>query len=447
MGVSPTLTPTSVSLPNLPTDKEYEEYVAACYQSLGCYVERTIIDRGEEEILELDIIATDYSSSGVPRETLVEAKSGGWGFPEIFKLIGWSKYLGIDHVELIVNTSKGHRQAFYEAKSKEIGVSLVHHPNDLQEITEHHSHRISQAEPRDVSAWRFSYWVERNLLRKLTASKKAATQEKCYRALTDYIHVVNSGIFFTKNVVSRAEELYSAFGKHRLISAKVGNELIGNDFSENHEQIPRRIFEETFYRPTLNAICISTYIEYRSRLALLKTAVDLCEYEKHGIAERVTDEYEVMGITLSTMDFLPESFRSGVSELRQLPYYEKYPAFWQNFLWLFGGFILEDYKEEEYQHLSSKTGIPVEHIDSAFRAFDILFPLKGGWFNASNQKSKIRLIRMFSTPFMGIGAHYRKILYGGAEGFDGLSLTGQYTKKDLITWNNLVFELLTKTYA
>ncbi|MBP7795957.1 MAG: hypothetical protein KA059_04185 [Elusimicrobiales bacterium] len=53
----------SISLPNLPKGKEFEEYISAFFQSGGNYIERNIIEREVEEILELDIIATDYDLS------------------------------------------------------------------------------------------------------------------------------------------------------------------------------------------------------------------------------------------------------------------------------------------------------------------------------------------------------------------------------------------------
>ena len=78
----------SVSLPELPKGKEFEEYISAFFQSGGNYIERSIIEREVEEVLELDIITTDYCSS-TPEIKLVEVKSGGWGFPDLFKVRGW----------------------------------------------------------------------------------------------------------------------------------------------------------------------------------------------------------------------------------------------------------------------------------------------------------------------------------------------------------------------
>ena len=65
----------TVSLPELPKGKEFEEYISACFQLGGYYIERNIIERDIEEILELDIILTNYGTTA-PEITLVEVKVG-----------------------------------------------------------------------------------------------------------------------------------------------------------------------------------------------------------------------------------------------------------------------------------------------------------------------------------------------------------------------------------
>jgi hypothetical protein len=352
---------TTISLPSLPKDKEFEEYVAAFLQASGCYIERSIVDRGEEEVLELDIITTDYSCSEPPKETLIEVKSGGWGFGEIFKLVGWSGYLRINNVKLIVCAKKPN-QEFYETKANDIGVSLIYHPNDQKQTVESQLHGSHLTDPVDIAGWRFSYWLERGLLRKLTTKKKSLKDRKCYRALDDYFYIINSGIFFTRNIIKRADTIYDAYKKYPHISAKVGNELEGNDFDDEHEQIPQDIFQATYYKSQFTDIGISTYIEHRARLALLKAAVDFSQYEKYGVEERVKHEIEFMGLKFSLKGMLPSSFLAGLEEIKTHPHYERYPVFWQHFLWLFGGFILEDYRNQDYLLLSKKTGVPVDEM-------------------------------------------------------------------------------------
>ena len=57
-----------------------------------------------------------------------------------------------------------------------------------------------------------------------------------------------------------------------------------------------------------------------------------------------------------------------------------FPLFWQVFLWSWGGFLLTDCVDEQYEKLSQETGVPIAEIPLALQAFDKLFPTPGGWF-------------------------------------------------------------------
>ena len=67
-----------VRLPEFPRGKEFEEYISALFQTGGYYIERNIIYRESSDVLELDIIKTDYSKT-LPNIDVVEVKSKGWG--------------------------------------------------------------------------------------------------------------------------------------------------------------------------------------------------------------------------------------------------------------------------------------------------------------------------------------------------------------------------------
>ena len=58
------------------------------------FVELNIAERRPDEILELDVVATSYDGSA-PSRVLAEAKSGKWGYADIFKLCGWMRHLEI----------------------------------------------------------------------------------------------------------------------------------------------------------------------------------------------------------------------------------------------------------------------------------------------------------------------------------------------------------------
>lgn len=433
---------TVVNLPDLPTNAEFEEYVAAYVQAGGFFVERSLIDRQEEELLELDVIATDYSAASPPSERLIEVKSGDWGFPDIFKISGWGKYLGIENLELVVCKAKP-SQTFIKGKAKDIGVCLSLHPNDVSASATTELLPGHLVDPYDVVCWRFSHWAERKLLRRMKQSKRANPAVKGYQVLDQYLHNVTSAIFFSKNIVHRARSLYNEFQEYPNLSARVGQEKAGKSFDDEQTEIPKDFFAAAYYKGELNDLALSTYVEQRARLALLKAAVDLCQYENFGIQGKVSGEVEFMGLKFSLKDTLPSSFLSGVDAIRKEPYFHRYAVFWQVFLWLFGGTILDDYRSADFKLLSMKTGIPLEHLPSALAAYDKLFPTPGGWFREGDARSRITYVKMVPPPMMGVGAHYRRLQYGCSQDLNDLSaLTGTYTRSDLAKRINCLVELL-----
>ena len=426
----------SVSLPDLPKGKEFEEYISAFFQSGGNYIERNIIERGVEEVLELDIITTDYCLSP-PQIKLLEVKSGNWGFSDLFKLRGWMDYLNIPNGVFVATNKANSNVDFYKEKAKKLNIDLVVIAN-LSESKEALSELINNnrtIEDIDITTWRFSYWVERNLLEHLKNKKKSDQNKKCFKALKDYYFELNSEIFFAENIVQKVEKLYTIFQNFPHISAKCGNELIGNTFDGEYNILPKDIYHDTYYDCIYNDIQISTFIEHRARLAILKSAIDYT-LNKEAEAEAKNE------LGLSPLDSLPSSFQKGLDIISKHKYFHKYPVFWQWFMWIFGGFILKDYEDEEYKILSQKSGIPIEEIPKALEVYQILFPQDDGWFMDLSPASNIKMMKMFPVPFMGVGANYRILIYTESKKFEDLKLTGMYTLNDLIKWNNLTVKVL-----
>lgn len=440
----------SVSLPDLPKGKELEEYISAFFQSSGnYYIERNIVERnifeGEtKEVLELDIIATDYRLFPL-KILLIEVKSGEWEFKDLFKVRGWMDYLNISKGIFVVIKEKSNLD-FFKKKAKGLNIDLVIIPN-LGETKEALSGLIKNGtiEDVDISMWRFSYWVERNLLKRLKHKKKSHRNKKCFKALEDYYFEVNSGIFFTENIVQKVNKLYSTFQEFPRISAKCGNELIGNIFDKEYNALPGQIYEDTYYKCSYNDIQISTFIEHRARLAILKNAIDYKLYKMAGNENKTKDlpflKIAGLDFEISLLDLLPTSFKDGLDTLSKHKYFHRYPVFWQWFMWIFGGFILKDYEEKEYEVLSQRTGIPIEEIPNALEAYQILFPREDGWF-MDLPRSNMRMLKMFSVPFMGVGGNYRGLLYTESGEFKDLKLTGMHTSDDLNKWNDLTVEVL-----
>ena len=421
----------SVRLPDLPKEKEFEEYVSALFQSGGYYIERNITKRETEEVLELDLITTNYTVSP-PEIKLIEVKSGNWGFPDIFKIRGWMDYLNISKGAFIVSNEKRNVD-FYKQITKALNVDLVV-ISDLSASKEALAEFMSNGSIGDVdiSTWRFSYWVERNLLKCLTQKKNSHTDKKCFKSLTDYHFKVNSETFFTETITEKVGKLYNIFQKFPRISAKCGNELTGNSFDDECTTLPDKIFQDTYYECKYNVIQISTFIEHRARLAILKNAID-CKLYKSIEDKSKTDEW--------SLALLPHSFKNGLDIISKHKYFNKYPVFWQWFMWIFGGFILKDHEEREYEILSQKTGVPIGEIENALQSYQILFPLNDGWF-MDLPNSNIKVMKFFPIPFMGVGTRYRRLLYTENKEFEDFELTGMHTLHDLIKWNNLAVEVL-----
>jgi len=299
-------------LSELPKEKEYEEYLSAYFQAGGYYLERNIIDRDVEEILELDIIAYNYSTQ-TPFANLIEIKSGGWGFSDVFKIRGWLDYTNLTHAILVGQIIKQNSE-YFKKKALELDINIITN-EQLSDTANNLSEYISADEIHEIDIiwWRYSYWIERQMLKALNKKKKSSPNLKRYKALEDYYFKVNCGLFFTRNIIDRLDQLYDAFKENPRISAKVANEMIGGDFDDNVDDVHSTIFKKTYYECEFNDVQISTYVEHFSRLSILKNLIDYILYKKAGVKDRIEDK-KVFGL-ISKIDFLPNSIRQAMKRV------------------------------------------------------------------------------------------------------------------------------------
>jgi len=433
----------NITLPDSPSGKEYEDYISAIFQAAGYFIEKNI---SRENILELDIIATDYSGD-VPDCLLLEAKAGGWGFKDVFKVKGWMVYLDIKKGCFVVNSSVDEE---HNKTASKLDINLVV-INDISSINTNLNQYIKdkQLDDNEIDGWRFSYWIERKIIDSLIHKKKSVKDKKRYLAMLCYYNTVNHDIFFSHNIIDKVEALYSTYQLYPHLSAKVGNELINNEFDKDCSEIPKNIFVDNYYACKNTDINTSSFIEYRARLALLKAAIDYISYKNNGnkdkVDKSVTLEFMKKSITIDFYEQLPISFRDGISEISKHKYYKQYPVFWQYFMWLLGGFILNDYYDEEICFLSEKSSIPKEEIDNAFNSFQLLFPTSGGWFTDMAPNSNITIMKNFPVPFFGTGANWRRYMHTTSHDYNELKLTGQHTRADLNKWNVVAYDILSKS--
>lgn len=424
----------TVNLPAIPKEAEFEELIAALMQSSGYYIERRIeqSDQGVQ-VLELDIITTDYMQSP-PEIRIHEVKSGKWGLKDIFKVGGWMRYLDIQAGSFVV-----HDNPILEAREKctdvgsKLGIQFVCVP-DVQKPQEIIDQLVERARynPADVAVWRFSYWLERRILDRLSSQRKSGPQR--FPLLFEHARSITNGVFFQPTIVGRLNALYDAYKRHPHLSAVVASEIQTGTLDPSAATVPSDIFARTFYDGEDNAVQTASFLEHRARLAVMKAGIDYILYKRAGETAKAETTWRLrLGGTIlegSDFDMLPQTFRDGLAEIQDQPFVHLYPLFWQWFMWAFGGFILTDLQDLEYKALSERTGIPVEEIPSALDAYDALFPIGSRWL-VDRPYTNMQVLRMFPVPFRGLGAHYRRLLHTTSGDLTELPLGGMYTKRNM----------------
>jgi len=427
---------TAIELPKIPKDKDYEDYLCAYLQAGGLYVERNIIYRETEELLELDIITTDFQQDSADN-LLIEIKSGDWGFSEIFKILGWMTYLHYDEGCFIVQKSRP-SISYFRNKAKELNIMLIDN-SDLTKTKETLSSFFKiEPEKAEIETIRFAYLLERKQLAQIKQLKKKFPCVKSYQNLDDYFFKTISGSFFSRDPIRRINKLFDTFIRYKNITAKICHELNGGDFDDDDiTDLSSKCYSETFYKAENNILHVSLYVEHLARVTILKCAIE-------HLIDRLKGNYDTKDIS-NQLEYLtlPNTIKTGLTEITKDKYFYLYPRFWQFFTYVFGGFILTDIEEKEYELLSKKTGLPVDEIPNAFDAFNKLFPRDVGWF-FKFPKSSIIWHSLFPISFCGLGANYRRLVYTEDKDYDNLYklLSKDKTPFDLSKWNNLAYEIL-----
>lgn len=429
-----------IEIESNPNEKDYEDYICAYFQSGGLYVEKSIIYRETEEILELDIIITGFKNDSTNRK-LVEIKSGKWGFSEIFKVKGWLVYLGIEKGLFIV---KKERDSFYyfKRKAEEMNIDLIDN-SDLDKTHQSLDKFLQQkADGKEIETLRFSYLLERKLLDRIKSLKKQNPDHQGYKNLDDYFFKINSGSFFSNNPIKRIKQLFEIYIKYKNLTAKICYENENGEYDDDIEELSSKGFRELFYDCENSPLQIALYIEHIARVTILKSCIE--HLLKNNEGENDEDNFD------ESIDYLsiPNTIKTGLKEIVKEPFFHRYPVFWQFFTYVMGGFILTDLKDKEFKYISSNTGIPVQEIPNAFRCYNKLFPKADSWM-FKIAKSNIRWHRFFPIPFCGIGANHRRFIHFSDleekdQTYDKLEklLGGDKTMADLTKWNNLVYTIL-----
>ncbi len=422
----------SINLPKQPVDRDYEDAISAYLLLCGFYVERNVIRRELEELFELDIILTEFDTNTSAR-ILVEIKSKNWGFGDLFKMRGWMSFLGIERA-LLVSLLQKSKSDFYRSKSKEIGVALF---DDCQlDKLDTVFAPLMRLKPSPIAAemLTFAFMLERKLFADLKNKKKLPGHE-CLERLDSYLHVVCSDSFFESDATSRINRLFEVFLNERNLTARLSYELDKLEGVVKQESIKRNVFDSIFYKAEYSVFHSALLAEHLARVTILKSITEVC----------ISDLKECLPAKGFRHLTIPSNLRAGIEKIKQDKFFHLYPQFWQCYTYIFGGFILSDLKEKEYELLSNLTGIPVEEIPKAFNVFDLLFPMDGPWQRLI-PNTTIERHMLFPPVLSGIGVNFRRAIYTGSDDFNELFslLAGSRTSSELSKWTLLVFEVLSK---
>lgn len=430
---------TAIRLPEIPKDKDYEDYLCAYLQAGGLYVERSVIHREDEEILELDILTTNFQNDSANNE-LIEIKGGKWGFGDIFKIRGWLTYLKYEHGIFIIQKKESDLSfRYFKSKANELSIELIDN-SDLSKTKETLTPFFCiEPDKKVVETLRFAYLLERHQLKQIKTLKKKKKDLLCYSALDDYFFKITSGSFFSRDPLRRINQLFNCFVKYKNITARICNELAGGNFDDDRNELSQECFRDTFYSANNTILQVSLYVEHIARVTILKCAIE-------HLIDKLKGNYDAKNLKIQ-IDYLtlPNTIKSGLNTIMTDSYFYLYPRFWQFFTYVLGGFILLDIKDKEYQLISQNTGIPVEEIPKAFDAYNKLFPMTSGWF-LQIPNTQILMHHFFPLAYSGIGANYRRMLYAkdDEDGYEELAkvLSKDATMKDITKWNNLGHEIL-----
>jgi hypothetical protein len=285
--------------------------------------------------------------------------------------------------------------------------------------------------------WRYIYAQERALIKYVRARVKGEPELFGPKEVLRYYELINDEIFFQPDEYERVRGLYEAFQEHPKLSLGIARELQGDVFDCTGTDPTNQAIRDAIYHGQHDLLQACFYVEHRARLAILKAAVDL------AMSNREPKPALAAGreVIFTELDFLPDNFRRGLDALREDQYAACYPLFWQVFTWAFGGFLLDNLKEQECVCLESLTGIPRDQIENAIGAFDCFFPKSTPWFMYPH-RSRCRVLQFVPMPIQGLGAFHRKLRYA-VEDYNDLG-DNDYTERDLRKWHNVGYELLAR---
>jgi hypothetical protein len=288
------------------------------------------------------------------------------------------------------------------------GVRLVH-ADKLPDDLDAHLDAIGLPAPawaKLPDLWRFSFWSQRELLKRLReARKQDGTVRETVVAAVEYLRLINDAVFFSPDIPTRVSDLLESHRRHRFLARSVALELetgqVVYDAPGDTSTFKAALFDGKHF-----AVQGAMYLSHRARLYILKAAVDYAVGLQLGTIKTFVLRLAGKEIPLSISPYAA----FGAAVLRAMKSFAQLPTFWQALMWSWGGFILADREKQEFELLARETGILVEEIPTALTAFDKLFPVPGGWFRQPKYDQR-RVLMQMPAVLRGMGAVRRLAMY------------------------------------
>lgn len=387
--------PTKLALPENPTDLVYEDFVAAWLSALGYFIETRI---REHNVLELDVVASDMSLP--PVRTLVEAKSGSWGMPDMFKVYGWRMYLEIPRgLVVALSAPDAAKQTLLERVAKRTKVDAAHvSPSKI--LWNGPMAAVSAVDENlrgkllDV-AWRGRLAARRARESFENVTKSAADDELFQRARR-YDAAVEAS-FFSPNAQERIENLYAAYKESPNLTGEFVERLakkLGDD-----EDATYRALEND---PVALHVQHVMALEHRARILIIRYALEIAMPNK--------------GDKVALAKFrraFPKSFREGLDALHRTEFRARVPYALQLFFEYFGG--MHD-GEADLESLATYCGLKVEQVEKAIEMLDVFFPGTGTWsWCSTSHLGRLTRLKLCPAIVRGAGAILHRLTRGHAD--------------------------------
>lgn len=374
---------------------EFEDLVAALFVAGGWHVTQNVHHHEDgQQLLEMDLLAVRWRNGG-PERLLVEAKSGNnWGHPDLLKLFGQQQLLGLPRSRLAVRSANGKSSpASLVAK----GCEIMELDGDAERSRALFATAGLGKKPTkaDVAFWRRVFQIRRRLLEGLRDRGSAPQVSEVLRIMKEQKRLIDDGLLQHATAYQRLGALCDGYRGHQKLAARMAHAL--DDSSSRATDHMR----SAFYGVGHKLVYLAMFLDMRARMATLAAVVDflLAEDDARSASQRIT-------LALG----LPSSMSNAIEEFRTQEELHLYPLIWQRFVYEMGGFLLLDRLDGELDLLADATGAKPNTVRQALEAWNMLFPVPGGWLRSIGAPH-LQVLMLVPAPIQGLGALRRQRLY------------------------------------